>query len=206
VHEPQIREEALRLSAAGLNDCEVGRRLGIPRSTVRDWRRPRHFAHLLTCPRCGDRLRPLAFSDPDYAELPGCIWGTATSASSRGRRACGSRSTRAIRASSTTPRPCSAAASRTIGSGAWFDDGGVVVVHVYCGHLACVFPQHGPGKKHERRILLEDWQRTIVDAEPWSFLRGCIRSDGCVFVNRTGRYEYVSYGFANHSPRHPRSS
>jgi hypothetical protein len=80
-----------------------------------------------------------------------------------------------------------------------FRDGGVVVVHVYCGHLACLFPQHGPGKKHERPVLLEDWQRTIVEGEPWSFLRGCIRSDGCVFVNRTGRYEYLSYGFANYS-------
>ena len=80
-----------------------------------------------------------------------------------------------------------------------FRDGGVVVVNVYCGHLACLFPQHGPGKKHERRILLEDWQRSIVEAEPWPFLRGCIRSDGCVFVNRTGRYEYLSYGFANYS-------
>jgi hypothetical protein len=28
----------------------------------------------------------------------------------------------------------------------------------------------------------------------------CIRSDGCVFVNRTGRYEYLSYRFNNHSP------
>jgi len=32
-----------------------------------------------------------------------------------------------------------------------------------------------------------------------AFLRGCIRSDGCVFVNRTGRYEYLSYGFSNYS-------
>ena len=80
-----------------------------------------------------------------------------------------------------------------------FRDGGVIVVNVYCGHLACLFPQHGPGKKHERRILLEDWQRSIVEAEPWPFLRGCIRSDGCVFVNRTGRYEYLSYGFTNYS-------
>ena len=75
-----------------------------------------------------------------------------------------------------------------------FRDGGVIVVNVYCGHLACLFPQHGPGKKHERPILLEDWQRSIVEAEPWPFLRGCIRSDGCVFVNRTGRYEYLSSG------------
>jgi hypothetical protein len=57
---------------------------------------------------------------------------------------------------------------------------------------ACHFPQAGPGKKHERPIVLEPWQAAIVEAEPWRFLRGCIRSDGCVFINRTGRYEYLS--------------
>ncbi len=28
-------------------------------------------------------------------------------------------------------------------------------------------------------------------------LRGLIRSDGCVFINRTGKYEYESYDFCN---------
>ena len=28
-------------------------------------------------------------------------------------------------------------------------------VKVYSKHLHCLFPQHGPGKKHERRITLE---------------------------------------------------
>ena len=53
--------------------------------------------------------------------------------------------------------------------------------------------------KHERDIVLEGWQTAIVDASPWTFLRGLIRSDGCVFLNRTGRYEYVSYEFSNRS-------
>ena len=57
----------------------------------------------------------------------------------------------------------------------------MVILCLYHGHLGCLFPQAGPGKKHER----------------WRFLRGCIRSDGCVFVNRTGPYEYVSYEFSN---------
>ena len=35
---------------------------------------------------------------------------------------------------------------------------------------------------------------------PFAFLRGCIRSDGCRFINRTGRYAYVAYDFTNHSP------
>jgi hypothetical protein len=60
-----------------------------------------------------------------------------------------------------------------------------------------MFPQAGPGKKHLRPIVFEPWQIRLVEAEPWRFLRGCIRTDGCVFVNRTGRYEYLSYEFSN---------
>jgi len=60
-------------------------------------------------------------------------------------------------------------------------------------------PQSGEGKKHLRPILLEEWQHDLVSAEPWRLLRGLIRSDGCVFVNRTGPYEYLSYDFTNRS-------
>jgi len=58
-------------------------------------------------------------------------------------------------------------------------------------------PAARAGQEHERPISLEPWQQALVSEAPWSFLRGCIRSDGCAFVNRTGRYEYLSYEFAN---------
>jgi hypothetical protein len=74
-----------------------------------------------------------------------------------------------------------------------------VIVYVYNRHLACLFPQAGAGKKHERPIVLESWQQAIVAHAPWSLLRGLIRSDGCVFLNRTGAHEYLSYEFANWS-------
>ena len=48
---------------------------------------------------------------------------------------------------------------------------------------------HAAGRrlsKHERRIILEPWQQDLVDAASWALLRGLIRSDGCVFINRTG--------------------
>lgn len=77
------------------------------------------------------------------------------------------------------------------------DGGSTTVLFVYSVHLPCLFPQHGPGKKHERPIVLEPWQAELVHQSPWSFIRGCIRSDGCAFINRTGRYEYLSYDFSN---------
>jgi hypothetical protein len=75
---------------------------------------------------------------------------------------------------------------------------------VYSTHLGCVFPQHGPGRKHERPILLEPWQHEILESEPWAFIRACIWTDGCAFINRTDihrpkPYEYLSYDFSNKS-------
>jgi hypothetical protein len=82
------------------------------------------------------------------------------------------------------------------------DAKGCLHLSVYCSHLACVLPQHGPGPKHRRRIALEPWQSEIVEAAPWPFIRGCIRTDGCCFINRTDvhrtqPYEYRTYEFAN---------
>ena len=71
------------------------------------------------------------------------------------------------------------------------------------------FPQHGPGRKHLRKIELVDWQRDIVEEHTEWFLRGLIHSDGCRTVNRfktelpSGRiaeYEYPRYFFSNLSP------
>lgn len=70
-----------------------------------------------------------------------------------------------------------------------------------------VFPQHGPGLKHKRKIELVDWQQEIVDEHPKAFLRGLLHSDGCRSVNEftvqlkdgPKRYSYVRYFFSNRS-------
>ena len=95
--------------------------------------------------------------------------------------------------------PCSVSASRLARGPRERRWRATIVLRVYHSHLACLFPQRGPGKKHHRSIALEGWQQERVRAAPWVFLRGCIRSDGCVFVNRTGRYSYLSYDFKNRS-------
>jgi hypothetical protein len=68
---------------------------------------------------------------------------------------------------------------------------------------SCLFPQHGPGRKHERPIVLRSWQRALVARSPAEFLRGLIHSDGCRFINpvRHGEkvYRYPRYNFSNAS-------
>ncbi|MFV8188687.1 MULTISPECIES: helix-turn-helix domain-containing protein [unclassified Streptomyces] len=82
---------------------------------------------------------------------------------------------------------------------------GCTSVTSYSRHWPALFPQHGPGRKHDRRIALEPWQQEIVDAHPWEFIRGLIHSDGCRITNWTTRlvagerkrYEYPRYFFTN---------
>jgi hypothetical protein len=74
-------------------------------------------------------------------------------------------------------------------------------------HWPCLFPQHGLGKKHTRRIELQSWQRIIVFNNPGHFARGLFHSDGYRGVNRVRArladgerwYEYPRYLFTNES-------
>jgi hypothetical protein len=200
MHAAGLRNAALELAARGVNDCEIGRRLGVPRTTVRDWRRPvrpraREIEH---CWRCWQPTTPLRLAAPDYAELLGLYLGdghiSPFARTERLRIYLDARYPTVVDDAHALLERCFPA--NRVGR-ASRDEGSMIILSVYHGHLSCLFPQAGPGKKHQRLIRLECWQADLVETVPWRFLRGCIRSDGCVFVNRTGRYEYLSYEFSN---------
>src|SRR5829696_3707741 len=69
-------------------------------------------------------------------------------------------------------------------------------------------PQHGPGRKHDRPIVLTAWQRELTQVHPGALVRGLIHSDGCRTINRfttklpsgrTQEYAYPRYFFSNES-------
>lgn len=209
MHPPELRAEALALVEGGINDCEISRRLGIPRSTVRDWRRPTYVSTrkipLETCPRCWRQTRPIRFTPADYAELLGLYLGDGSISThprtDRLRIVLDDKYPGIIEDTRALLSRCFPQNGVHVGRGS---KGKCSAISVYSRHLICLFPQHGPGAKHKRRIVLEHWQEDLVAAAPWAFLRGCIRSDGSVFVNRTDihrpePYEYLSYDFANSS-------
>jgi len=78
-----------------------------------------------------------------------------------------------------------------------------VEVSTYSKQLRCLFPQHAPGRKHERRIVLTDWQQKLTARRADLLLRGLIHSDGCRFTNTVRHaektYEYPRYNFSNRS-------
>jgi hypothetical protein len=84
---------------------------------------------------------------------------------------------------------------------------GVIVVQSLWAHWPCLFPQHGPGRKHERVLGMQPWQWEIVEEHPADFLRGLFHSDGCraknwatqVVGGRKKRYDYPRWHFTNES-------
>ena len=197
MHHATVREEVRTLAAAGVNDCEIARRLELPRTTVRDIRKPRRRERPL-CPRCWRPTRSVRFTAGEYAELLGLYLGDGCI--SDGPR------TQHLRISLDSRYPTLVAETKRLVerclpanrvSLVKADAGATTIVSAYSSHLSCLFPQHGPGKKHQREIRLQPWQQQSVRDAPWSFLRGCVHSDGCFFINRTGRYRYLSLEFHN---------
>ncbi|MER5930576.1 helix-turn-helix domain-containing protein [Streptomyces sp. NPDC002054] len=203
-HNPSVREEALALLRRGVPNRTVAERLNVPRGTVGWWRhqdrkaRGETYVRPHDCPRCTGG----EFDHAAYAYLLGLYLGDGHIISKRKQHHLSIYCTRSWpglvdQAERAMHRVMAMpAVNRRINKGC-------VEVKSYTQHWTCMFPQHGPGKKHERRIALEPWQQEIVDAHPWEFIRGLIHSDGCRITNwtvRNGkRYEYPRYFFTNKS-------
>lgn len=200
MHPVETHTQVAALVAEGINDCEIARRVGLSRTTVRDMRRPRQQARTtdrVECPRCGLPARPLLFAPERYTYLlglylgDGCIAQLARTYSLRlSLDAKYPGIVAEARAALTSCSPTGRVSQHLAGPRRT-----TTVLCVYGTHLPCLFPQHGPGKKHTRRIEFEPWQADLVSQAPWPLIRGLIQSDGCRFLNRTGRYVYPSYDF-----------
>jgi hypothetical protein len=207
VHPPHLRELALRLHAEGVPFGDICRDLGLPRPTVGHWfygARPlRHALRAAAEPQCPRCASPPHKPDdgPAYAYLLGLYLGDGhlvTSARVPVLRIYCTASWPGLVAACEDAMLCVLA--KKVQRVA---QPGCVVVQSYSNHWPCHFPQHGPGKKHDRVIELADWQRDVVEASPGNFLRGLFHSDGCRVTNRVKRgdktYRYPRYMFSNES-------
>ena len=142
------RDEALfLLKDASLSD--VSRMTGISRSTLRAWRD--HPSKRRRCPRCDGASLPAIH----YAALLGYYLGDGcVSAQARYfslRISCDAAYPRIIDDVVATVDRVNPAGSVHLVTAP-----GVTVVSANWKHWPCLFPQHGPGRKHERPIVLED--------------------------------------------------
>lgn len=200
------------LARRGYNHCAISRATGIPRSTICRWlngRMPKFGVERSrggTCARCGESGDPLPglliFS---YAYLLGLYLGDGWIASHR-------RGVYRLRIFLDQKYPqivheCEAAVSIVMpGSKAAVyrrKSLNLDEVGSYSQHWPHLFPQHGAGPKHKRKIALEPWQRRVAERYPGRLLRGLIHSDGCRVTNKIRHpkrtYEYPRYFFSNRS-------
>jgi hypothetical protein len=201
---------ALRLSAIGILDKENALICGVSVGAIRHWRAGRRrvasgkaSVRRITCPWC--HARPL--DDPAYAYLLGLYLGD-------GHIVHGPRDVYVLAIACSDDWPgLMAAAWRALAtvmpasSVSSVRQTGCTLVKSYSKHWACLFPQHGPGRKYQRKIELAQWQEVIVRRYPGDFARGLFHSDGWRGMNRVRRkladgdhwYEYSRYQFSNES-------
>ena len=190
---PRRDVEAVRqLLDEGLPLSEVARRTGVPRTTMRSWlanglddtlKNRIHDARS-NGKRCDFCYYVRNLSEASYAYLLGLYLGDGYIAS----QPRGVFRLRIVQDNNYPHliRECMVAMNWVIPrSVSLAQKEGCTEVGSYSKHWPCVFPQHGSGRKHDRRIVLEPWQRWVaVERHPELLLRGLIHSDGSRFVNQ----------------------
>jgi hypothetical protein len=218
MHDRATVAEALRLrDEEGLGARQVAQRLGVSVGTVRDWhagKLPAHSRPAATgenpaphCERCGHEEHRFSELPRDYVYLLGLYLGDGT-VSAHPRDVYKLRIFLDLaypgiikecegRLRTLFPRN---GINRQLRRSNYVENAepSNAEVSVYSKSILCLFPQHGPGKKHERRIWLAEWQQRLAERWPEALLRGMIQSDGCRFMN-TGRggWRHPRYSFSN---------
>jgi hypothetical protein len=215
VHDRETVAEVVRLLRdAGLNHCEVSRRTGVPRPTVRDWasgKLPHSFQQKPVlygrptgpgaCQECGAERHDFGRLSSSYVYLLGLYLGDGTI--SRHRRGVHKLRIFLDKRYPNVVGECEAAMQAVLPFNAvnkFVTVSNCYEVFSFSKSWPCLIPQCGPGTKHTRPIELAPWQREWVSLVPRLFLRGLIHSDGCRFMN-TGRggWRCPRYAFSNAS-------
>ena len=189
---------ASRLIAAGLNDCAIGRQIGVPRTTVRDWRRRPPIRSRDPGAPCGIAHDFTQLPAQAYCYVLGMYLGDGSI--SRNRRVWRLRITLDKKYPTIINRCRQAIEVLMPGQRTGVVQRvGCVDVSLFSKHWPCLLPQHGPGMKHTRRIALEPWQQTLVDQATEEFVLGLIHSDGCRVVANDRGVRSIRYHFSNRS-------
>jgi hypothetical protein len=199
----EIYSAVCALFSTGRSDYEIARLTGVPRSTVQKWR---HYQGPRRVTRDPAGWRP---NDPKaYAYVLGLYLGDGHIVARKERP-------RHLRLYLDSAYPelvdeAANALAKVLEPSAvrryYWGNENRTILQVSNPVILAAFPQHGPGRKHDRKIELVDWQRELTYANPAALIRGLIHSDGCRTVNRfktklpSGRvaeYEYPRYFFSN---------
>jgi hypothetical protein len=203
-HDEFLRVE--QLLSVGRTDQEIAQVTGIPRRTVSGWRRgERQLRHRPGEHGCAAGHDFSRLDYEAYAYLLGLYLGD-------GCISAGRRNVWRLRITLDSAYPaivdtCATALEATFPTKTAHRgqrrESRCIDVSMWSKHWPCLFPQHGPGRKHLRPIYLAPWQASIVDAHHECFIRGLIHSDGTRIIATERKGSYVRraprYAFSNRS-------
>lgn len=213
MHSAGTVRSVLDLAHQGRSASDIARTTGLSRSTVRGWLKdgvPRSAREPVAgaCAGCGGGAHDVAAVATDYAYLLGIYLGDGCIAG-HPRGVFKLRLSLDAKYSGIVDECHEAVAAvmpaskvgRVARSGGFENSVAASNIEVYSYSKAwpCLFPQHGAGRKHERRIELADWQQAIVAEHPQQLLRGLIHSDGCRGINTGRNWRHPRYSFSNRS-------
>lgn len=203
----EVRRETVELLRTGLSLNAVSKRTGVSRAALREWRDLPDLGgrRAPPCPRgcTGGNGTNLGI---DYAALFGFYLGDGCLSAAR------THFVLRVSCDATYPGIIADITARIEavhpGAGVCHVPApGAVVVQNCWKHWPCLFPQHGPGRKHERVLGMQPWQWQIVEQHPAAFLRGLFHSDGArvnnwatrMVAGERKRYDYPRWQFVNAS-------
>jgi hypothetical protein len=205
MHGPATVARCVALGDQGLSATQIARLTGLSRRTVSDWLcgytpRRANSARAADCALCGQGEHDYQALPRQYAYLLGIYLGD-------GCISLHPRGVYRLRIALDTAYPgivdeVAEAVSVVMPAnrvGRVQRPYNCVDLSSYSRAWPCLFPQHGAGKKHERRISLRAWQWLLVEDNPELLLRGLIHSDGCRFINTGRRWRHPRYAFENRS-------
>lgn len=201
MHNPETICKAIALYENGENQSQISRELGIPRATVRGWLKNR--GPVLELVYRGDsKSLPSGVSVRIRAGLPSLYYSYILGAYLGDGYIDKQARTYRLRIFQNSEYQEVIENYVVALTGIFsYNKVGVYPAHkgkyktlcVYNKYLPDMFPQHGPGRKHNRDIKLKGWQKEIVVRHPQAFLKGLLDSDGSRYTDRG----YTMYSFSN---------
>ncbi len=191
-------QNVLDLIAQGLTASEASNKTGIPRGTVTDWANGHVPGRALKATRCPVCNQSVNLAEPAYAYLLGVYLGdgciSPTDRTYRLRIFMDSQYPQIIAGCVAAMEGVSPGKTAHV----WqHKNERCAELSMYWNHWPCLFPQHGPGKKHDRPIELAPWQEELVSRYSEELVKGLIHSDGCRIVASDRGRPSVRYHFSN---------
>lgn len=195
----------MALAREGMNHCQIARETGIPRPTVRDWvtgKTPRSGQHRPgSCLICGHERHDFGgLPIPEYTYLLGVYLGDGCISTSK-------KGVHVLRLFQDMRYPGliddwagavkAVMPGNAVGVQYYVGGGNCASIVSWSKAWPCLLPQHGPGPKHLRPIVLTDWQEQLIELDPRPLIAGLIHSDGCRVINRSMGHQYLRYMFTN---------